>query len=147
MLWIRHPRQIQCHGREHRPRGRLRGIGSPGQDAVEAAMVEQPNRLTGNPIRAPLRVGSGQRLQHDGPHTGQSEFTRQHQPIRARPGDDDVIHLAQLTSEPRAMTSYLITSTAGSRSRWRDPVRSPPGPVSDGAVGCSHVKDDGAQHK
>ena len=98
VLWIRHSRQIQCHGREHRPRRRLRGIGSSGQDAVEAAMVEQPNRLTGNPIRAPLRVGSGQRLQHDGPHTGQSEFTRQHQPIRACTGDDDVIHLAQLTS-------------------------------------------------
>ncbi len=107
VLWIRHRREIQCHGREHRPRGRLRGIGSSGQDAVEAAMVEQPNRLTGNPIRAPLRVGSGQRLQHDGPHTGQSEFTRQHQPIRAGTGDDDVIHLAQLNSQPPGYDKLL----------------------------------------
>ena len=89
VLWIGHGGQIERHRREHRPRRRLRGIGRPGHDAVEIAMVEQPNRLAGNPIRAALRVRADQRLQHDRPDTGQAELTRQHQPIRARPRDDD----------------------------------------------------------
>jgi hypothetical protein len=75
-------------------------------------MVEQPNRLADNPIRAPLRVGPGQRFKYDWSHTRQSELIGQHQPIRAGPGDDDVIHLAQLNSR-RPVPATMSATPAG----------------------------------
>src|SRR6185437_3222689 len=129
VLRIGHLGQIQRHRREHDPRGRLRGIGRPGYHAVETAVVEQPNRLAGNPIRAPLRVGSGQRLQHDGSDTGQTELVGQHQAVRAGPRDDGVDHLGQLTDPSRGVPSYLIYLN------WRMAVATArPRPITAGAV-------------
>ena len=61
-------------------------------------MVENPNPLAGNPIRARVRVRSGQRVHDDRPDARQPELTGQHPSVRTSPDYDDVIHLAQLTS-------------------------------------------------
>jgi hypothetical protein len=97
-LAIRDAGQIQRKCREHGPRGRVRRFSRPSQDAVETSMVEDPNPLAGNPIRARLRVGSRQRVHDDRSQTRQPELTGQHQSVRTGSSDDDVIHLAQLTS-------------------------------------------------
>ena len=91
-LGIGNSGQIQTHGREHGPRGRLRRFSRAGQNAVEAAMVEDPNPLAGNPIGARFRVRPRQRVQHHRTDPGQPELTGQHQPVGASPGNDNVIH-------------------------------------------------------
>ena len=98
ILGIRRPRQIQRQSRKHGPRRRLWRFVGPCQGAVETSMVENPNPLAGNPVGARFRVGPRQRVQDGRADSGQSELAGQHQPIGAGAGDDDVIHLAQLTS-------------------------------------------------
>ena len=61
------------------------GSSEPLNRLVEPAHVEQSNHLADHAVGLRLVAGCGQPLQHDGPDTGQREFAREHQPIRACP--------------------------------------------------------------
>jgi hypothetical protein len=93
-LGIRHQRLIQRKGGEHRTRRALRRLRGPCERVVEAAVVQGPDALADDAVRARLRVGPRHRVQHHRPDTGQSQFAGQHQSIRASACDDNVDHLA-----------------------------------------------------
>jgi hypothetical protein len=99
-LWVRHQCEIQRKRREHGAWIELRRLRRPGERAVQTTMVEDPNPLADNAVGAPQGIGTGHRLQHHRPDTGQSQFIGQHQSVRAGTGDDDINHLVKLSSRP-----------------------------------------------
>ncbi|GLE52058.1 hypothetical protein ATCCBAA256_16330 [Mycobacterium montefiorense] len=97
-LRVGHQRKIQCEGGEHRPRIEPRRLRGSRECAVQAAMVQDPNPLADDTVGPPQGIRAGHRLQHHRPDPVQGEFTGQHQPVGAATRNDDVNHLAKLSS-------------------------------------------------
>jgi hypothetical protein len=116
-LRISDQRKIQGESRKHRAGVAARRTLRTRECVVQTTMVQDPNPLADNAVGSRLWIGARHRLQHHRADTGQSEFAGHHQPIRTSAGDDDVNHLAELSSSERSRQPADYVATRD--HRWR----------------------------
>jgi hypothetical protein len=83
------PVERQRHRTEHETGCGPRRPRRTAQPLVQSAPVEHPDHLAHQAVGTRNRAAFRQFLQHDRPDPGQPELAREHQAVRAGPGNDD----------------------------------------------------------